>query len=132
MRQVPRSAIPENWGHWVYVFDRGRFAFTQENEQACTWGFGTYEVTADRIALTFLDGGAVEAPNNAFNRPGEYFVFGWNLEGEDLTLSPVPGEVSPENFRAKPWRRTSTTPAAGRLQYPLPAAAGGVRCRDDG
>ena len=74
----------ENWGDWVYVLDRGRFAFSQENDQACTWGFGTYEVTADRIALTFLDGGAVEAPNNAFNRPGEFFVFGWSLEGEEL------------------------------------------------
>ena len=31
-----RDVIPENWGHWVYVLDRGRIAFTQEDAQACT------------------------------------------------------------------------------------------------
>jgi TRAP-type C4-dicarboxylate transport system substrate-binding protein len=28
----------ENYGHWVYVVDRGRFAFSLENGPACTWG----------------------------------------------------------------------------------------------
>ena len=42
------AAVPEyfdeNWGHWVFVFDHGRFAITQENETSCTWGYGTYAV----------------------------------------------------------------------------------------
>ena len=70
--------VAENWGNWIYVFDRGRFAFTQENDQACTWGYGTYETVGDRVAWTFLGGGATAAPHGAFNKPGEHFVFGWN------------------------------------------------------
>ena len=119
------SPIPENWGDWVYVFDSGRFAFTQENDRACTWGYGTYEVSGERIAWTVLDGGAVEAPNSAFNRPGEYFVFSWELGGDTLTLGRVPGEISPENFMAKPWHRTSVTPDARALgdRCPPPSPA---------
>ncbi len=36
------APIPENFGEWVYVFSNGRFAFTQENDEACTWGYGTH------------------------------------------------------------------------------------------
>ena len=25
--------LDENWGHWIFVFDRGRFAITQENAE---------------------------------------------------------------------------------------------------
>ena len=38
--------FPENWGHWVFVFDRGRFAITQENKPSCTWGSGSSPSTA--------------------------------------------------------------------------------------
>ena len=107
------AAVPEyldeNWGHWVFVFDRGRFAITQENETSCTWGYGTYAVNGDRTSWTFLDGGGV-APNSATNRPGEYFVFVFSTYRDTLTLSPVHGEISPLNFRAQPWRRVSRRP----------------------
>ena len=60
--------LDENWGHWIYVFDRGRFANTQENETACTWGYGTYAVDGNRMSWTFKDGGGI-APNNARTGP---------------------------------------------------------------
>jgi TRAP-type C4-dicarboxylate transport system substrate-binding protein len=104
------DVVPENYGTWTYVFDRGRFAFTEENKQACTWGYGTFAVKGDRVEWTFIDGGGI-GPNNAFNKPGEFFVFGWSLYREALTLTPVQGAVSPENFRAKPWQRLSTGPS---------------------
>jgi hypothetical protein len=100
----------ENWGKMIFVFDRGRFAFTQENQDACTWGYGTFAVKGDHVEWTFTDGGGI-APNNAYNKPGESFVFGWSLYREALTLTPVQGAVSPENVRAKPWQRLSTTPS---------------------
>jgi len=102
--------LDENWGHWVYVFDRGRFAVTQENETACTWGYGTYTVAGNRMSWTFEDGGGI-APNNAMNRPGEYFVFDFSAYRDTLTVTPVEGEISPLNFRAQPWRLTSDTPS---------------------
>ena len=86
------AAVPdyfdENWGHWVFVFDRGRFAITQENKTSCTWGYGTYAVNGARMAWTFQDGGGI-APNDATNRPGEYFVFDFSAYRDTLTLTPV-------------------------------------------
>ena len=84
----------ENWGHWVFVFDRGRFAITQENETSCTWGYGTYAVNGARTSWTFLDGGGI-APNDATNRPGEYFVFDFSAYRDTLTLSPCRGRDLP-------------------------------------
>jgi TRAP-type C4-dicarboxylate transport system substrate-binding protein len=108
------AAIPEyfdeNWGHWVFVFDRGKFAITQENDTSCTWGYGTNALNGSRMALTFLDGGGI-APNAATNRPGEYFVFDLSAYRDTLTLTAVDGEISPLNFRAEPWRRLSTAPS---------------------
>ena len=75
----------ENYGHWVYVVDRGRFAFSQENGPACTWGYGTWKVHGDTVEWLFTDGGG-EAPNGAENKPGERFVFGWSRFRDTLTL----------------------------------------------
>ena len=102
--------FPENWGHWIYVFERGRFAFTQENEQACTWGYGKFSVDGNRMSWTFTDGGGI-APSGAMNRPGEFFVFDFSAYRDTLTVTPVEGEISPRNFRDKPWRRLSDSPS---------------------
>jgi len=123
-----RAAIPEyfdeNWGDWIYVFDRGRFAITQENRRACTWGYGTYTIADNRMTWDFTDGGGI-APNGATNKPGEHFVFGLSSYRDTLTLTPVKGEISPGNFRAKPWRRLSSTPTRRYFskRCPPPAAA---------
>lgn len=107
----PDEDVPENYGHWVYVLDRGRLAYSQEDSAACTWAYGN--VTLDRRTLhwTILDGGYTRAPNLAYNKPGESFQFGWNLYRDTLTLTPVNGAASPANFRARPWHRVSTTPS---------------------
>ena len=56
------------------------------------------------------NGGGI-APDNATNKPGEDYLFGWSLYRGVLTLSPVKGAISPGNFRVKPWARVSTTPS---------------------
>jgi TRAP-type C4-dicarboxylate transport system substrate-binding protein len=116
--------LDENWGHWIYVFDRGRFAITQENETSCTWGYGTYAVDGNRMSWTFEDGGGI-TPNNAVNRPGEYFVFDFSAYRDTLTVTPVDGEISPINFRAEPWRQLSDTASREHFseRCPPPAAA---------
>jgi TRAP-type C4-dicarboxylate transport system substrate-binding protein len=37
----PAHAIAENYGTFVWVVSRGRFAQTQESDHACTWAYGT-------------------------------------------------------------------------------------------
>jgi TRAP-type C4-dicarboxylate transport system substrate-binding protein len=127
MMDTDRSAagpeyLDENWGHWVFLFDRGRFAITQENETACTWGYGTYAVDGTRMSWTFVDGGGI-APNYAMNKPGEYFVFDFSAFRDMLVLAPVQGEISPVNFRAEPWRLLSGTPTSEHLSIDCPPPA---------
>jgi TRAP-type C4-dicarboxylate transport system substrate-binding protein len=118
-KDAPPDYLDENWGHWVFVLDRGRFAITQENRTSCTWGYGTYAVKGSRMAWIFLDGGGI-APNNATNRPGEYFVFDFSTFRDTLTLEPVEGETSPVNFRAHPWRLVSDDPSTDHFSTRCP------------
>jgi TRAP-type C4-dicarboxylate transport system substrate-binding protein len=106
--------VPENYGTYTFVIDRGRFAFTQEDRQACTWGYGSFTVKGDRFEQLFTDGGGI-APDDAANKPGEFFTFRWSLYRGVLTIHQVKGAVSPQNFMAKPWLRISTTPSARLL-----------------
>jgi len=105
------DVVPENYGAWTLVLDRGHFAFTQEDRQACTWGYGTFTVRGNKMEWLVINGGGI-APDNATNKPGEDYLFGWSLYRGVLTLSPVKSAISPGNFRVKPWARVSTTPSA--------------------
>jgi TRAP-type C4-dicarboxylate transport system substrate-binding protein len=101
--------VPENYGTYTMVIDRGRFAFTQEDKQACTWAYGTFTVTGDRFEQLVTDGGGI-APDGATSKPGELYTFRWSLYRGVLTLYPVKGAVSPTP--PKPWLRISTVPSA--------------------
>ncbi len=113
----------ENWGHWVFVFDRGRFAITQENKTSCTWGYGTYAVNGARTSWTFLDGGGI-APNGATNRPGEYFVFDFSAYRDTLTLSPV--GVRSLRSTSGPSLGVGSERPRPASQHPLPTTVGAL------
>jgi TRAP-type transport system periplasmic protein len=115
--------LDENWGHWIFVFDRGRFAITQENKTSCTWGYGTFSVEGDKTTWRFTDGGG-DAPNGAENKPGEEFSYRLSIYRDTATLSAVQGAISPGNFNAKPWRRLGRPARASfspRCPPPAPA-----------
>jgi TRAP-type C4-dicarboxylate transport system substrate-binding protein len=121
----PPDLSPSNWGEWIFVFDRGRFAFTQQNRFACTWGYGTYLVAGNRFEWTFIDGGG-RSPDNAVNKPGEHFVFEWSAYRDTVTLKAPPGgttETAPDNFYGKPWHRLSKNPSASYLSKDCPPPA---------
>jgi hypothetical protein len=121
---VPQGDIvPENYGTFTMVIDRGRFAVTQEDQQACTWGYGTFAVKGNEFEQLFTDGGGI-APDGAANKPGEFFTFRWSLYRGVLTLFPVQGAVSPTP--PKPWVRISTTPSARFLSPRCPPPAGAL------
>ncbi|MFL5914983.1 MAG: TRAP transporter substrate-binding protein [Gaiellaceae bacterium] len=109
----PRTGpvVPENWGHWVFVFEGSRLAFSQQDSGACTWAYGRVRVRPRIFSWTIIDGGYTRSPNRSYNKPGEAFEFGWSRYRDTLTLSPVPGAVSPANFRVQPWRRLSPQPS---------------------
>jgi len=101
--------VPENYGTFTMVVDRGRFAVTQENALACTWAYGTLTVSGDRLEQLVTDGGGI-APDGAVNKPGELFTFRWSRYRGVLTVYPVKGAVSPTP--PKPWVMISATPSA--------------------
>jgi TRAP-type C4-dicarboxylate transport system substrate-binding protein len=104
------TPVPENYGDWIFVFDRGHFADTQRYLNACTWGYGTDTVKGSQMAWTFTDGGGIQ-PTNAANKPGEFFRFGWSLYRDTLVVTATAGATSPLNFRGKPWHRISAIPS---------------------
>jgi TRAP-type C4-dicarboxylate transport system substrate-binding protein len=113
------NPVPENYGDVVYVLDRGRFASTQQYQNACTWAYGTYAIKGDQMELTFTDGGGI-APTNAQSKPGESFVWKWSMYRDTLTLTPGEGNPFPPDFRPKPWQRISTKPSASYLNQKCP------------
>ena len=114
----PSEIIAENLGAMVFVIDRDHFADTQIYNgvygEACTWGYGTVDVTSRTLTLTFSDGGGL-APNNATNKPGEQFTYDLSLYRDVLTLTRPSGQRPPTPWLAVPWRRVSTTPSRSYL-----------------
>lgn len=116
------SPVPENYGHWVFVLHGTHFAHTQQYLDACTWAYGTLNVTGSRIEMTYTDGGGI-APTGAENKPGEFFAFGWSLYRDTLRLTAVPGDVSPAGFMKQPWHRISATPSFSYFAKKCPPPA---------
>jgi TRAP-type C4-dicarboxylate transport system substrate-binding protein len=95
--------IPANYGDFETVLNRGRFRQAQPLGE---WVAGTYAVSGSTITLTDTQ----SSGGPASNRPGEVFTYKWSLYRDQLTLRAVPGKVSPEPLRAKPWRRVGNAP----------------------
>lgn len=110
----PNDMALENYGDWVFVVDGDRFAYTQSNGPACSWGYGSWQVDGQTVRWLFTDGGSIR-PNTPKNKPGESFAFGWSIYKDTLTLTALPGALSPDNFYVKPWHRISRTPQAALL-----------------
>jgi TRAP-type C4-dicarboxylate transport system substrate-binding protein len=122
---VPHGdVVVENYGEFRIVFDRGRFAFTQHESPACTWGYGTFAVSGDKLQMSFIDGGGT-SPNDAANKPGELFDYTWSSYKGVMKWSPVSDAISPEMWLSKPWLRQDTAPASKFLSKKCapPAAA---------
>lgn len=117
--------IPENFGESVYVYDRGRFATTSHNDEACVWAYGRYTVDGAVLIWDF-EGGGGQSPNGATNKPGEQFGFNWSMYRDVLTLTNKEGMISPmADGNRWEFQRISTTPdpAALSQQCPPPAEA---------
>lgn len=94
----PTEAIPENYGAFVMVLNRGVFTQSQPLGYRAA---GIYTVVGDTLTLTFTQGSG----GPVRNKPGEQFTYHWTLHGNQLTLTRVPGVVSPGTLRVKPWTR---------------------------
>jgi TRAP-type C4-dicarboxylate transport system substrate-binding protein len=110
----PASIVPENYGTVTFVFDRGRFAQTQENKLACTWGYGTFAIRGNKFEWLYSDGGGI-APTGSTNKPGELAVWRWSLYRDEVTLVPVVSGPATLTLT-----RISTSPSARYLSKRCP------------
>jgi C4-dicarboxylate-binding protein DctP len=99
-----------NYGDYIMVLDRGRFAVTQRNSKACMWQYGRVTVAGDRLQWDISDGGGV-GPPEAANKPGEQFVYKPELYRGTLTLK----TITPTDLPTTVWQRTNTTPSRTAL-----------------
>jgi TRAP-type C4-dicarboxylate transport system substrate-binding protein len=112
----PTELTATNVGKTTFLIDRGAFAMTIANPEACVRAFGTLRVSGDKLITYFYSyggGGPGATPN--------IFTFHWSLYRDLLTLRRVPGATSPTNAIAKPWRRVSTTPSLRYFSKACPA-----------
>ena len=101
----PRDIVTENYGEHRWTLADGGFRMEQRNGPSSdNWTTGTFTVRGDRLILTIEDAGG-KAPNGALAAPGEVWTYRWSLYRDQLTLRAAPGEISPEPYRVKPWRR---------------------------
>jgi hypothetical protein len=102
---LPSRDDSQSGDEYRWVLDRGRFVFTVRG-RVPERAWGTYNVTGDQFVFTIKRRAGPHPKDAAFSRPGEQFHFRWSLYRDELTLSPVPGKISPDNFMTQPWRRT--------------------------
>jgi TRAP-type transport system periplasmic protein len=123
---APRDGVvPENWGEFRLVLDRGRFASTQHNAQACTWNYGTFAFDGKILELSMADGGG-KAPSGSANKPGELFDYEVSSYHDSMKWSVVPDKESPGGWTLKPWHRETGKPSADHLEKQcLPPAGWG-------
>jgi TRAP-type C4-dicarboxylate transport system substrate-binding protein len=107
------SNVPENFGTFERVFDRGRWALTQHSPKSCYWAYGRFALDGPRVTFTVTDGGGL-TPTNAGAKPGESVALRWRLFRDALSLT------SPDNADPGAYQRISTTPSS---RYLDPACA---------
>jgi TRAP-type transport system periplasmic protein len=99
----PVDVIPENYGDFQTVFNRGLFTQAQPmgDKEA-----GTFLVVGNKLTMTVTQGSG----GPAHDRPGEVFTYYWSLYRDQLTLREVPGQVSPVGLTLHAWTRLGDAP----------------------
>jgi TRAP-type C4-dicarboxylate transport system substrate-binding protein len=117
-----------SWGEWTFIFSGGHFVYTQQNTLTCTWGYGIFVDTDDRVDWEFTGGGG-DAPAGAVTEAGQDLRYGWSREDDDLTLAITADDPSPSYFVVEPWKRLSVAPEVSALSKrcpPPPQALAGL------
>ena len=101
---------PENYGTFIRVFDRGRWARQQWSRRACTWAYGTYSLRGKEIRRVAIKAGGI-APTSTNTRPGEMLPLLWNVYRGKLSLPNAP-ELHDSPIEATPYTLVDKTPSS--------------------
>jgi TRAP-type C4-dicarboxylate transport system substrate-binding protein len=111
--------VPEQYGRWQVVLDRGRFRLSENSDGAEWVADGHVRVSGETMTWTFddaLDWGPDGAPDGVPVAGGDKLVFRWGRSGRSLVLTsrqgPLPG------LSVRPLKRVSGAPSQERLENP--------------
>jgi TRAP-type C4-dicarboxylate transport system substrate-binding protein len=115
---LPAAArVPEQYGVWQIVLDRGRFRFSEDSDRADWAGDGRVRLSGHSMVWTFddaLDWGPHGAPDGVPVAGGDTLVFRWRLRGGSLVLRSAAGSLP--GLAARPLGRVGDAPSQQPLE----------------
>jgi hypothetical protein len=123
--------IPEAYGSWQIVLDRGRFRLTERSDAASWIADGQVDVRGDRMVWTIDHYGSMGAAGTPDGDPvgvGERLRLGWRRSGAALVLATDRATPVLAALGAQPLERVQDAPSRQRLENP--AALDGIWAGD--
>ncbi len=121
-RDLPASQrIPEAYGSWEIVLDRGRFRLTQRSDGAEWVGWGRVRVVGDEMrwmVVGGLDMGPHGAPDGVPLKSNDVLRFRWQRRGGTLQLEPMGAAPALPPLTVRPLARVADAPGQQALENP--------------
>jgi hypothetical protein len=121
-QDLPRAQrIPEAYGEWDIVLDRGEFRFTHVSDRAHWIADGTLRVSGDGMTWTVADAadmGPNGAPDGLPLQRGQTLSLRWRRQSAALALVTDRSTPTLAALAARPLARLSDAPSRQRLENP--------------
>jgi TRAP-type transport system periplasmic protein len=115
----PSQRLPEAFGSWQIVLDRGRFRFTQHSNHADWIADGRVRISGNRMSWTVadaLDVGPHGTPDGIPLRRGETLRFRWRESSETLALAATDAKLALPALTLRPLARADAAPSQQPLE----------------
>jgi TRAP-type C4-dicarboxylate transport system substrate-binding protein len=121
-RDLPASQrIPEAYGSWEIVLDRGRFRFSQRSDGADWVADGRVRVSGHQMSWTVVDAADVGphgVPDGIPLRRGLTVRFRWRRDGNGLVLVSAKARPALTALTVRPLARVADAPGQQTLENP--------------
>jgi TRAP-type C4-dicarboxylate transport system substrate-binding protein len=114
----PSQRLPEAYGSWQIVLDRGSFRLTQDSSQADWFADGQVRISGDQMSWTVAAADAFDlhgAPDGVPLTIGQTLRFRWRRRGNELSLA---SDTSVPGLTARPLVRVGDAPGQQPLENP--------------
>jgi len=117
------TRLPELYGRWQIVLDRGRFRLTQASDRANWTADGSVRVSGDSMAWSVSDAydeSPHGAPDGTPLHPGDQLRFRWHRSAAQLDLHSLDPRPELPSLGVRALQRIGDAPGQQRLVDPTP------------